>query len=62
MVNVVATTHRNGTHSMLISAKLTEGYLVVEFTRELDKEPSLYSSTIYTHGSWSMLQQYLSGP
>jgi len=26
---VVATTHRNGTHSMLTSAKLTEGYLVV---------------------------------
>jgi len=62
MQSVVATTRRNGTRSMLTSAKLTEGYLVVGFTRELDKEPSLYSSTIYTHGSWSVLQQYLSGP
>jgi len=42
MLYVVATTHRNGTRSMLTSAKLTEGYLVVGITRELDKEPSLY--------------------
>ena len=30
-----------------------------EFTRELDKEPSLYCSSIYTITSWSMLQQYV---
>jgi len=40
--NVVATTRWNGTRSMLTSAKLLVGYLVVEITRELDKEPSLY--------------------
>ena len=39
---VVATTHRNGTCSILTSAKLTEGYLVVGITRELDKKPLLY--------------------
>jgi len=39
---VVATTRRNGTHSMLTSAKLSVGYLVVGITRELDKKPSLY--------------------
>ena len=38
---VVATTRRNGTRSMLTSAKLSVGYLVVGITRELDK-PSLY--------------------
>ena len=42
LVNVVATTCRNGTCSLLTSAKLSIGYLVVEITRELDKEPSLY--------------------
>ena len=31
-------------------------------TRELDKEPSLYWSSIYITGSWSMLQQYLPYP
>ena len=56
--NVVATTHWNGTHSMLTSAKLTEGYLVVGFIRELNKEPLLYCSSIYTIILWSMLQQY----
>jgi len=45
---VIATTRRNGTCSMLTSAKLTEGYLVVGITRELDKElaallPYLYN-------------------
>ena len=39
---VVATTRRNGTRSLLTSAKLSVGYLVVGITRELDKEPSLY--------------------
>ena len=39
---VVATTCRNGTCSLLTSAKLSIGYLVVGITRELDKEPSLY--------------------
>ena len=42
MIGVVATTRRNGTCSMLTSAKLSIGYLVVGITRELDKEPSLH--------------------
>jgi len=41
-VYVVATTRRNGTHSLLTSAKLSVSYLVVGITRELDKEPLLY--------------------
>ena len=44
---VVATTRWNGTCDMLTSAKLSVGYLVVEITRELDKEPSLHCSSIY---------------
>jgi len=44
---VVATTRQNGTHSMLTSAKLSVGYLVVEITRELNKEPLLYCYPIY---------------
>jgi len=40
--SVVATTRRNGTRSLLTSAKLSVGYLVVGITRELDKEPSLH--------------------
>jgi len=39
---VVATTRRNGTRSLLTSAKLSVDYLVVGITRELDKEPSLH--------------------
>jgi len=39
---IVAITYRNGTHSLLTSAKLLVRYLVVEITRELDKEPLLY--------------------
>ena len=54
---VVATTC-----SLLTSAKLSVGYLVVGITKELDKEPSLHCSSIYTITSWSVLQQYLSGP
>ena len=54
-LSVVATTCWNGTCSMLTSAKLTEGYLVVGITRELDKKPSLHYSSIYIR--WSMLQQ-----
>ena len=42
---------------MLTSAKLSVGYLVVEITRELDKEPSLHCSSIYINTMWSMLQQ-----
>ena len=57
-VHVVATTRRNGTRSMLTSAKLSVGYLVVGITRELDKEPSLHCSFIYINYMWSMLQQY----
>ena len=54
---VVATTHQNGTRSLLTSAKLTEGYLVVGITRELDKEPLLHCSFIYINTMWSVLQQ-----
>ena len=54
---VVATTRRNSTHSMLTSAKLSVGYLVVGITRELNKEPSLHCSSIYINTSWSVLQQ-----
>ena len=56
---VVATTCQNDTCSMLTSAKLTEGYLVVGITRELNKELLLYCSSIYIDTMWSMLQQYL---
>jgi len=56
--SVVATTRWNGTCSLLISAKLSVGYLVVGITRELNKELSLYCSSIYTNTLWSMLQQY----
>jgi len=59
---VVATTHWNGTCSLLTSAKLLVGYLVVGITRELDKEPLLHCSSIYINYIWSVLQQYLSGP
>ena len=53
---VVATTRWNGTCDMLTSAKLSVGYLVVEITRELDKEPSLHCSSIYIKTMWSVLQ------
>ena len=56
---VVAITRQNGTCSLLTSAKLSIGYLVVEITRELDKESSLHCSSIYINTMWSMLQQYL---
>ena len=56
-ISVVATTCRNSTRSMLTSAKLTEGYLVVGITRELNKEPLLHCSSIYINTKWSMLQQ-----
>jgi len=54
---VITTTRWNSTHSMLTLAKLLVGYLVVGITRELDKKPSLYWSSIYIIDSWSMLQQ-----
>ena len=54
---VVATTHRNGTCSLLTSAELSVGYLVVGITRELDKEPSLHCSSIYITYRWSMLKK-----
>jgi len=57
MKTVVATTRWNGTCDMLTSAKLSEGYLVVEITRELNKEPSLHCYPIYISYRWSMLQQ-----
>ena len=55
--SVVATTFQNSTCSMLTSAKLSISYLVVEITRELDKEPLLHCSSIYINTSWSVLQQ-----
>jgi len=58
-LSVVATTHYNSTRSMLTSAKLSVGYLVVGITRELDKESSLHCSSIYINTTWSVLQQYL---
>ena len=39
---IIATTCQNGTRSLLTSAKLSIGYLVVGITRELDKKPLLY--------------------
>ena len=54
---VVATTRRNGTRSLLTSAKLSVGYLVVGITRELDKEPLLHCSSIYIDTRWFILQQ-----
>ena len=56
---VVVTTCRNGTCSLLTSAKLLVGYLVVGITRELNEEPLLHCSSIYINITWSMLQQYL---
>jgi len=56
---VIATTRQNGTCSILTSAKLSIGYLVVEITRELNKELLLHCSSIYINTMWSMLQQYL---
>ena len=54
---VVATTRWNGTCSMLTSAKLSVGYLVVGITRELNKKPSLHCFSIYINTMWSILQQ-----
>ena len=54
---VVATTCWNGTCSLLTSAKLSVGYLVVGITRELNKEPLLHCSSIYINTMWSVLQQ-----
>ena len=47
-LGVVATTRRNSTCSMLTSAKLSVGYLVVGITRELDKKPLLLSQIRYS--------------
>ena len=62
MSNVVATTRHNGTCSLLTSAKLLVGYLVVEIYKRTQQGALTILSTIYIHGFWSMLQQYLSGP
>ena len=59
MESVVATTRWNGTRSLLTSAKLSIGYLVVGITRELNKEPSLHCYPIYISYKWSVLQQYV---
>ena len=58
-LSVVATSCQNGTCSMLTSAKLSIGYLVVGIIRELNKEPSLHCYPIYISYRWSMLQQYV---
>ena len=52
---VVATTRQNSTCSMLTSAKLSVGYLVVGITRELNKKPSLHYYLIYISYKWSVL-------
>ena len=46
-LSVVVTTRWNGTCSVLTSAKLLTGYLIVGITRELNKELLLYYSSIY---------------
>ena len=56
---VVATTCQNSTYSLLTSAKLSVGYLVVGITRELNKKPLLHCFSIYINTTWSILQQYL---
>jgi len=56
-LDVVAITHRNSTCSLLTSAKLSTGYLVVEITREPNKELSLHCYPIYISYRWFMLQQ-----
>ena len=56
---VIATTHQNGTCSMLTSAKLSVGYLVVGVIRELNKELLLHCFSIYINTMWSVLQQYV---
>jgi len=55
-IYVVATTRQNGTRSLLTSAKLSDGYLVVGITRELNKKPLLHCSSIYINYMWSVLQ------
>ena len=57
LVFVVATTCWNSTCSLLTSARLLIGYLVVRITRELNKKPLLYCYSIYINYMWSMLQQ-----
>ena len=57
---VVAITCQNGTRSLLTSAKLSVGYLVVGITRELNKEPSLHCypiviATTHWNSTHSML-------
>ena len=48
-MTVVATTHRNGTHSLLTSAKLTKGYLVVGIYKRTRQEAlALFIYYIYT--------------
>ena len=58
VLTIVATTCWNSTRSMLTLAKLSVDYLVMGITRELDKEPSLYCSSIYINYMQSVLQQY----
>ena len=44
------------------SGKSLSGISSREFTRELDKEPSLHCFSIYITYKWSVLQQYLTDP
>ena len=48
---VVATTHRNGTRSLLTSAKLLVGYLVVGIYKRTQQGAFTILSTIYIHSS-----------
>ena len=55
--SVVATTR-----SLLTSAKLSNGLSSSGDYKRTQQEALTILSTIYIHGSWSMLQQYLSSP
>ena len=58
-ISVVATTHHSRTNDLTMSKALQQHYQVKSgrITRELDKEPLLYCSSIYTYVSQSILQQ-----
>ena len=62
LLPVVATTRWNGTHDMLTSAKLFNGLSSSGDYKRTRQGALTILSTIYIHGSWSMLQQYLSSP
>ena len=59
-IHIVATTHQNGTRSLLTSAKLSNGLSHNGDYKRTQQGALTILSTIYIHGSWSVLQQYLS--